>query len=55
MWNISSTTEALTDLFSDVGTVLALAIPAVIAVAVALIGLGYGYRLVKKYVTGKKF
>jgi len=55
MWTIASTTEMLTSTFSDVGTVIAFVIPAIIGVLVALLGLGYGVRLLKKYVTGKKF
>jgi len=55
MWSIGSTTDLLTDTFTDVGTVIAFVIPAIIGVAVALVGLGYGWRLLKKYVTGKKF
>jgi len=55
MWSIASTTEMLTDTFADIGTVIAFVIPAIIAVAVALLGLGYGYRLLKRHVTGGKF
>jgi len=55
MWSIASTTDAITDMFSDVGTVMALVIGAVLTVAVALIGLGFAYRKVKKYITGGKF
>jgi len=55
MWDIASTTELLTDTFTDVGTVLAFVIPSVIGVAIALIGLGFGWRKLKKYVTGGKF
>lgn len=55
MWTIASTTDVITDMFSDVGTVLALVVGAVLATAIALIGLGFGYRKLKKYVTGGKF
>jgi len=55
MWDISSTTASITSMFSDIGTVMTLVIPAVLAVTIALLGLGFGYRHLKKYVTGKKF
>lgn len=55
MWDIASTTSLLTDTFTDVGTVIAFVIPTIIGVAIALVGLGYGWRLLKKYVTGRKF
>ena len=55
MWSTASTTAVLTTTFSDVGTVIAFVIPAIIVVAVALLGLGYGYRLLKRHITGGKF
>jgi len=55
MWTIASTTDSLTSMFSQIGTVMALVIAAIVATAVALLGLGFGYRHLKKYVTGKKF
>jgi len=55
MWTIASTTDMLTDVFTDVGTVMAYVIPSVIGIAVALLGLGFGWRHLKKYVTGRKF
>jgi len=55
MWTISSTTDVLTDVFTDVGVVLAFVIGAILSAVVALLGLGYGFRLVKRYITGKKF
>jgi len=45
----------LTSMFSDIGTILALTIAAVVATAIALLGLGFGYRKLKQYVTGGKF
>lgn len=45
----------LTDAFADVGTIMAFVIPAVFGVALALVGLGFGWRRLKKYVTGKAF
>jgi len=55
MWTVASTTAVITDMYSDVGTVLVLVITAVLATAIAMIGLGFGYRKLKKYVTGGKF
>lgn len=55
MWTIASTTALLGDTFSDVGTVIAYVVPAVVGIAVALLGLGYGYRLIKRKITGGKF
>ena len=55
MWEIASTTELLTNTFTDIGTVIAFVIPAIVGVSLALIGLGMGWRYLKKYVTGKKF
>jgi len=55
MWSIASTTGLLTDVFSDVGTVMAFVIPAIVGIAVALLGLGFGWRQLKSKVTGKKF
>jgi len=55
MWTIASTTDLLTDVFADVGTVIGTVIPLVVGVAVALLGLGYGYRLIQRKITGKKF
>jgi len=55
MWTIASTTEMLTDAFADIGTIMALVIPAIVAVTLALLGLGYGIRAIRRYVTGRKF
>jgi len=55
MWTLASTTDALTSMFTQVGTVMALVIAAIITTTVALLGLGFGVRHLKKYVTGKKF
>jgi len=55
MWDIASTTELITSAFSDVGTVFALVIGAIVSLVVALLGLGYGIRALKKHATGKKF
>jgi hypothetical protein len=55
MWTIASTSAMLTSMFADIGTVLGIVITAVLSTAIALVGLGFGWRHLKKYVTGKKF
>jgi len=41
--------------FTDTGSILTVAIASVVAGAIALMGLGFGLRHLKKWVTGKKF
>jgi len=55
MWNIASTTGVLTTAFSDTGTILTLVIGTVVVALIALLGLGFGVRHLKKYITGRKF
>jgi len=55
MWDVASTTAALTSAYGDIGTIFAVAITAIIAAWAALVGLGFGKRKASKYVTGKKF
>jgi len=55
MWIAASTTAALNTAYSDIGTILVVAIAAIIAAWAALIGLGFGKRKAARYVTGKKF
>jgi len=55
MWSLASTTDLLTNAFSDMGTVFALVIGAIVSLVVALLGLGYGIRTLKKHATGRKF
>jgi len=55
MWTIASTTSAISTMFSDTGTVLATVIGTVLVGLVALLGLGFGVRHLKKYITGRKF
>lgn len=40
---------------ADVGTVLVLVIASIVAGLVALLGLGFGIRHLRKYITGRKF
>jgi len=55
MWDAASTTAALSAAYADIGTILAVAITAIIAAWAALVGLNFGKRKATKYVTGKKF
>jgi len=55
MYTIASTTEVLTGAFTDTGTILAVVIGTIVTAVVALMGLGYGIRHLRKYVSGKKF
>lgn len=55
MWNAASTTAALAAAFTDTGTILVASIGTILVGAVALLGLGFGWRHLKKYVTGRKF
>jgi len=55
MWSIASTTATLTTAFSDTGTILVTVIATVVTAIVALMGLGFGIRHLRKYITGKKF
>jgi len=40
---------------TSVGTIIYTVVAAVLVVAVGLAGVGFGWRKLKKYVTGKKF
>jgi len=55
MWNATSTIAELTSAFADIGLVFAMAIAAILAAWAALVGLGYGIRKARAYVTGRKF
>jgi len=55
MWVAASTTAALATAFTDTGTILAAVVSVILAGTVALLGLGFGVRHVKKYITGRKF
>jgi len=55
MWTIASTTASISTMFSDTGTVLAAVIGTVLVGLVALLGLGFGVRHLRKYITGRKF
>lgn len=55
MWSVASTTSALATLFTDTGTTLTASIATVLVGLVALLGLGFGVRHLRKYITGRKF
>jgi len=56
--NMFATSSALTSLTAagaDSGTMIVAGLSIAIAGGVALLGLGFGWRHLKKYVTGRKF
>jgi len=55
MWSIASTTGTLSTAFTDTGTILLLVLATIVTAVVALMGLGYGIRHLRRYVTGRKF
>jgi len=55
MWPIASTTDALSTAFANTGVILLAVIGTVLVAMVSLMGLGFGVRHLRKYITGKKF
>jgi len=55
MFDATSTLAALGVATADTTTILTYAIGVVLAGLVALLGLGFGVRHVRKYITGRKF
>lgn len=55
MWVTASSTEVLAAAYSAAGTLLTATISTVVIGIVALLGLGFGIRHLKKYITGRKF
>lgn len=55
MWDVASTSDALGTLYSNAGTILAVVVAAILTGLVALLGLGFGVRHLRKYITGRKF
>jgi len=55
MFTIASSTAALSTAYTDIGTVIAVAVAAVLVAWAALVGLGFGVRKASRYVTGRKF
>jgi len=54
MWTVASTTAVITQLFSDTGTILTAVLATLMGAVVALLGIGFAYRHIKRYITGKK-
>jgi len=55
MWVAASTTALWTQLTGDVSAIFYTVIAAVLTVLAGMLGLGFGVRKVRKYVTGRKF
>jgi len=55
MWTVASTTDALSTAFANTGTIVAVVIATVLVGLIALLGLGFGVRHLRKYITGRKF
>jgi len=55
MWVAASTTDVISSMFTDTGTILTATIATVVVGIVALAGLGFAVRHLKKYITGRKF
>lgn len=54
MFPTASTTAIIGALSTSGATIVAYTVTAVIGVALLLVGAGYGWRMLKKHVTGKK-
>lgn len=52
---IATTTQVVQDIAADVTTTVIVTVGLVLAVAVLLVGIGFGWRKLQKYVTGKRF
>jgi len=55
MWGAASTTSALAQVATDLGIIIAAVVATLLTGYVALLGLGWGVRHFKKYISGKKF
>lgn len=55
MFSTTTAASILTSAFSDTGYLLGIILVAIVAGTVALMGLGYGIRHVKKWITGRRF
>jgi len=55
MYATSSFLSTFNGAAADTGYVVTVVVTAVVAGAIALMGLGFGIRHIKKWITGKKF
>jgi len=55
MFATTTAATILSGAFSDTGYLVGVVLVAVVAGTIALMGLGFGIRHVKKWVTGKRF
>lgn len=55
MWSIASTTDALSTAYTNTGVTLGATIGVILIGLIALLGLGFGVRHLRKYITGRKF
>lgn len=55
IWDVASTTDTLNTAFTNTGTILVVVIGTVVVGLIALLGLGFGIRHLRKYITGRKF
>jgi len=55
MYSIASSTGDIGTMFTNTGLILVATISVVLVGGVALLGLGFAWRHLKKYVTGRKF
>jgi len=55
MWVAASTTAALATTAIDLGVIIAAVVVTTLAGYGALLGLGFGIRHFRKYITGRKF
>lgn len=55
MFSVADATSTLATLFTNTGQVLTYVIPITLLGLIALLGLGFGVRHLRKYITGRKF
>jgi len=55
MYDVAAATSSLATMFTNTGTILTAVIATVLVGLVALLGLGFGVRHLRKYISGRKF
>jgi len=55
MYSVASSSATITQALTDTGTLVALVVASVVIGLIALMGLGFGVRHIRKYISGKKF